>query len=285
MITLISFSKDYAQQMIEFLSACSASDINFIMMQSSFETDNDSESNEEDEFAIKPEKIKHLRNYIIISGSLYSYNELYNNIDSLSNDILLAIQNDIYNKCSSSAFTQQIDANVLDLNLFKHKKIEPKYDEVLRFVSLHSNFQATNYKAFINKIPNGFSDKDILSIMKYVSSDDNYHKSNTFLDFINKYQSISDEEGFLLNDCIGLDMFGFIWFPSSCYIRDKLVSIANTPKYLIQDEDKLMNSIDYESLDDIFMEKYNRFMALTEYNEYEDVDTVLKEEESDDNGD
>lgn len=281
-IILISYSNDYFYQMIEFLDACNTAGLKFITMQSSFDSDIEQEEseNEEKEFAIRPEKIQHQRQYVILSGAIYNYSGIYHCIDALSNDILLAVQDDLYNNCSSSYFATQIKDGVLDINKFEYKKIAPQYDKQIRVNSkqFDKTFVFNDAAKILSKIPSGFMEKDILQIIRCCTDDDLTYNGSLLKLLQDQWNA---------NRCNAQFMSEFSKMYSSItgeLNETKIKRLLFTPKYLLQDDDMFIGDVDDERLDELFRQKYDRFTGLAASVEYQDIDEVVKEVVADGDG-
>lgn len=284
LIILISYSNDYANQVVEFLDACNTAGIKFITMSSSYGTTNEEENDDNDEeekekeFAIRPEQILHQRQYIVLSGSVLNYAGIYSCIDALSNDILLAIQDDIYNHCSSTYFNEHIKNGVLNFNEFKYKKISPQYDRELTLSPIQYDKQLVfnDPKLIISKIPSGFMEKDILQIIKIHTPGDDYAIKSMLRLLKEQYDKNKCGKDFMKD-------FADIYSMIIGEINDeKIHRLLFVPKYMLQDSDTLIGDVDDERLDEMFRQRYDKFSGIaTDGIEYKDIDEIIQDDGGD----
>ena len=249
-IVLFSYTEPYFYSMIEFITACSKVELRTISTQIDFETDPE-EPDVDKEFVIKPEKILKQRQYVICSGPINKYVDLYKNLD-LGNEILISLQEEIYEKVNSVAFGSLINDGILDKSKFKY--IDYKTTNYDAGISIRG-INIVNTSVLKRRLPNGFSIRDILYIL---TSDTSY-----FMDMIEIFTD--DEILTVVEPIIGSKDI------------NKFRYIVNTPKYLLDDEYGFIGDIEDETLDDIFKEKYNRFNAIDEV-VYMDIDEALSDD-------
>jgi hypothetical protein len=283
-VVLISYSSDYATQVVEFLDACNTAGLKFITMQSSYESDadeeGDKEEQKEEEFAIRPEKIQHQRQYIVLSGNIHTYSGIYSCIDALSNDILLAVQDDIYNNCSSTYFNEHIKNGVLNFNEFKYRKIAPQYDKEISLETTYykETLLFNNPRVIMSKLPSGFMEKDILQIIRVHKLNDDYGFSMLKL-LKDQYDSNKCDEHFIKDFS---DVYSMV---IGDITEEKIHRLLFMPKYTLQDDDIFIGDVDDERLDDIFRQHYDKFTGVTDDSlNYMDIDEILKEGEENGNG-
>lgn len=261
-IILISYSSDYFYQMIEFVNACRDSEIKVILTQTSYDEDitNESEESNDKEFKpIKPERITHQRYYALIAGTPESYAEIYSHINTLSNDILLEVQNDIYNNFSSTYFDSLIENSVLNFYRFKYKKVLPPYNAEVTLVNGDRIFTISDCSFIKHNLPAIFHKIDIISIMYLGGTTIGEYDGNDLSVLVIALEPIIGK--------MSIEDFSRLY---------------NTPKYMIEDDsDTYIGDISDETLDDIFKQKYDRFNAISSNDiEYEDIDEELSDEES-----
>lgn len=276
LVILISYSTDYAQQMIEFLTACNAAGIRINHLQSSYETnntntDNDQqEESEEKEFAISPETIAHQRYYIVISGDpATNYANIYRNINALSNDILMEIQNDIYQTCSSTIFNEFINLGIMEKGMFKYKGVEPKYDEDIVTKAAQHVINANNPNVILSMLSTGFTKSDILDML-IVTIDES---TSTTYKTILKHK-MAETPTYKKFD------FSNIFEPILGVYNKTKYEMYVGPKYAIEgDDDELDTDMDDEKLDEIFKTQYDRFYGIYNESQYTDIDEVVTDDE------
>lgn len=249
-IVLFSYTEPYFYSMIEFITACSKVELRTISTQIDFETDPE-EPDIDKEFVIKPEKILKQRQYVICSGSINKYVDLYKNLD-LGNEILMSLQEEIYEKVNSTGFNGLINDGILNKSKFKYVDYRTtNYDTTICIRGIN----VVNTSILKKRLPNGFSIKDILYILM---ADTSY-----FIDINNAFTD--SELQTIIEPIIGSKDI------------NKFIYIINTPKYLLDDEYGFIGDIEDETLDDIFKEKYNRFNAIDEV-VYMDIDEALSDD-------
>lgn len=283
-IVLVSFTKEYFSDMIEFLAACGSSRyygkfdepfLNIKYVHSSYEED----TGKKDEDS-KPIIIIHEKNYLLLGGSDVDYELIYNVIDNLSNAILMAITEEIYAYRCSAKYKRLSKSFVLDSNKFKYKNIEPKYDDTI-FTS--SGKRAYDDAALImSKLPKGFTGQNLLKfIFTYDVSYNNQNKTSIeyslhsafdylrgyYIDKIPKYEKHIREFK---------DMYEALIKNGSDEVYENFVG----PQYLVIDDEAIPGSISDENLDEIFREKYEKFTGIYDDSvEYTDIDEIVEDEE------
>ena len=268
LIILVSFSEDYFGQIIELQDAINYTwqGLKSKIVYSSY----DEEVTRKDENGKSfTDLLIHKKYYMLIGGSPLAWQELYMNIHDLGNEVLGKITNEIINNCDSDYFRNLIDDGVFN-NFYKNENI--LYDIPL---VTKNNLTYTNPVSLIERLPNGFTGKDILK-------------------FINIYNS---------DGSLGFNAYGYIinlkYMPNALFKNHDLYPLYSAlfknvtieklnmvlePLYKQPDDDSIPGDITDEALDEIFREHYERFSAVSDNNiEYEDIDEVLEEDEETEN--
>jgi hypothetical protein len=250
-MVLIEYTPNYFQELSSFIAACTYSNIRVKLAQSEYnEVLSDSKDTENDntEYAIKPEKIIKQKYYCITSGLPSDYASIYNYIDTISNSILAAIEIELYSNIVVCGHTYKdlIVNGVLQANKFIYSRTRgPKYDEDYKISKYDS---ISNFSMILKRLPKGlFSIKDIVELCKY-----------------------SDRSSVVWIDKPELDI---------TIDGINIQSILQIPRYQYEDE-YYSDAIEENSLDDIFMQTYDRFNALDDVI-YEDIDEVILPMEED----
>lgn len=280
---LISYSKDYSLDAIEFLTACSACGnanesphLNIKYIHSSYEEDTNTK--DEDGYPII---LTNERNYLLLGGADEDYKAVYNSIDNLSNSFIDAITTEIYQYRCSTMYNDLIESSVLN-NKFKFKGIEPAYD---KFIVLDSDKGYDDAKLILSKLPKGFTGQNLLKFIRTYNIYD-HNPSNYTVNVYTAYDYLYS--GYINN----LD--GFKYFVTNTYADMYKVLIKNGsdevykncvgPQYLVMDDEAMPGSISDENLSEMFREKYERFTGVLDNDiEYEDIDEVIGENDEEQN--
>lgn len=262
LIILISFTENYFEQIIEIQDVINTSQLlNSKIIYSSYEEVTDKLDEDGD-----PIVIIHKKYYMLIGGYPCYWNYLYTNIHNLGNPILSKITDEIVNNCDSKNFSNLIYDGIL--HGFKDNiKYEDKEVETV------NGYIYTDPKILLNRLPSGFTGRDILKFIRIFKDDnvsDAYYKINIFYNMKNA------------------DFYKHELYPLYSVLFNNLtiekLCMALAPLYNQIDDDSIPGDVSDESLDEIFREKYERFSAVADnFTLYEDIDEVLSDDEESDN--
>lgn len=265
LIILISFSKDYFEQIIDIQDA-----INYTwrglaskIVYSSYDEKTDKKDEDGNNLWII-----HKKYYMLIGGSPSEWKELYMNIHDLGNEVLAKITDEITNNCDSSGFQTLIVDGVF--NNFNTNNIN--YDSLIE----NNSYIYADPEIIIKRLPNGFTGRDILKFIKINYLPNKFENSNG-LDKIKEISNM-DNESFKNHDLYPLYL---VLFKNPTV--EKLGMLLE-PLYKQPDDDSIPGDISDESLDAIFRERYERFSAIADNNiYYEDIDEQLSNDEESEN--
>ena len=280
-IILVSFTKDYFSDAIEFLAACASSRyygkfyepfLNIKYVHSSYEED--TKMKDEDG---RPIIIIHEKNYLLLGGSDVDYKLVYNVIDNLSNAILTVITKEIYAYRCSTKYKELIKSFVLNGSNFKYKNVEPEYDAIIPTKSNKKAYDDVNL--IMSKLPKGFTGQNLLKfIYTYNISNDesgiyvNYTLHTAF-DYLRGYYIDN-----MLNYINEIEEFGDMYNGLIKNNSEEVYRNFVGPQYLVMDDEAMPGSISDENLDEIFRERYEKFTGIASDNiEYEDIDEVVND--------
>ena len=264
-ISIVQYSDEYYQQVIDFIMAANESNLSIILLDDSDEEDNNTNSNEFK--SIEPEDIPYQKHYIIISGDSKSYAGLYNNISSLSNDILLELQeNIIYKYCLAIDFDKYIEDEILNRQKFRYVTTMPKCINWL--IPIDDDTSIDNIDDILKIIPKGLSNRSILKLLNVYVRKESILRFNILLDAMHEDDSVINKYEYIFRTL----------FPDST--NEEIRDYMNMPKY--------MDNIDIEpeefrEIDEIFINREESFSGI--YNDdvlYKDIDEVSDEKMSDD---
>lgn len=275
-LVLFSFTDNFFNEATEFLSFCSFPHrYDSIMVKYVHSAYNDHIKNTDN--GSPDTYIVHDRNYILIGGNDEEYSRLIYNSDNLANEFVQQILFNISKYRQISKYENLINNGAMDKKDFFYKSIDPIYDTV--FYYMNSEVYTDDYHVIIERLPNAFTTQDILKFIKCYGL--RAYPLNAYIILYNAF--IKD-----------ISEFVFIVYGVLRPMYDALIKNKDTyknivgPQYLVADDDTYPGSIDDESLDEIFREKYDRYLNVTNDNniEYEDIDEVISDEfydESEDN--
>ena len=257
-VILLSFTENYFSDAIELLSVTK---LNTKFIQTSI----DIESEELDEDGNNKTISKNI-NYLLIGGSSKEFVNMFKHIETISNNILGSIIDELYEYSHSDYFTDLIDDGILNKSLFKNKKSLSNdivgnyiYDDISKWLKLlPKEFYAYDLIPFI-RITNKFT-RDSFTGDEFIS----------YLRFEESKDNVTNEE---LEAIFG----SVIKHPT----RENLIKL-NEPLYKrALDEDELLNGeIDSVELDELFTQQYDRFNAIVDDSvNYVDIDEKLSEDD------
>lgn len=266
LIILISYSKEYFEQIIDIQDAINYSWHNLCskIVYSSY--DETTDKLDEDG---NPIIIIHKKYYMLIGGKPLEWQKLYMDIHDLGNEVLAKITDEIVNNCDPEYFKTLIDDSIL--NGFSGSI---HYDTPLK---TNNGLIFTDPKVLLSRLPSGFTGRDLLKFIKFCGV------GNIVTNSGNAYTGILEIKR-MSNDLFkSLDVYEVY----STLFKDPTVeklSLLLEPLYKQPDDDSIPGDVSDESLDEIFREHYERFSAVSDDSiEYEDIDEELSEDEESEN--
>jgi hypothetical protein len=278
-IVLVNYTEDFFFDMIEFMSAvikASAYDDNGAMVTAMTNTFIDETPEPDDENYAYNEPIRHNLYYTLLGGSPEQYAKIYQVISSYSNPILQAIQDDIYEHCSSSYFKDLIDDGILDIGKFKHSGISGDYSTPYSYDCPYRECTCDNAADMLKNTPEVFTGEDLLPFIKiYLNRNDD--KFYATADILLKHHDGLDYAILEAADQMYKDLLGENY-------KDNIEKYA-MPAYLrADDEEPVTGEVPISDLDEAFQQDYEKFTGVyDDHVEYMDIDEVVDEELSDDN--
>lgn len=275
-LILFSFTDNFFNEATEFLSFCSFphryDSIMVKYVHSAYNTHiRNTDNGSLDMYTIND------RNYILIGGDDKEYSRLIYNSDNLANEFIQHILYNILKYRQMLKYENLIDNGVMNKKDFYYKTSNPPYSETL--YCTNSEVYTDDYSMIMECLPDVFTSQDILKFIKCYGL--RRYPLNAYVILYNAFiKNISE--------------FVFIVHGELQSMYNNLIKNKDTyknivgPQYLVSDDDVYPGSIDDESLDEIFREKYDRYLDVTNNNniEYEDIDEVISDEfydESEDN--
>jgi hypothetical protein len=277
LIILLSFTKDYFEQIIEIQDAINYAYRNLCskIVYSSY----DEEITREENGKTINDIIAHKKYYMLIGGDSIEWYNLYCNIHDLGNEALSIITDEIVNNRSSEGFEELIKDGVLfgfveDINYDKNIIVD--------------DYNYNDPKVILERLPSGFTGRDVIKFIK-INTDDDY----CVLNIENEDNEDEDALSYILRltYLINRDNNEFKSYPLyplySALFKDptvkKLYSLFD-PLYKQPDDDAIPGDVSDETLDAIFKENYERFSAVADESMYyEDIDEILEDDEESDN--
>lgn len=278
-IVLINLTEDYFFSMIEFMSAVvKASMIGMTgpMVTSIANTFMDEapepDGEEREEFSSFTETVKHNLYYVLLSGDPEQFAHIYKVIDDYSNPILQAIQDDIYEHCSSAYFKNLIEDGILTEGKFKYVNIIGDYSDLIYRDAPYRECYSDNAEIMLSNIPEVFTGEDLLPFVKYYRKDKMdilYITAETLL----KHHDGLDYKLFETSDEMYKRLLG------ENYIDD--IDKYSLPAYLrADDEEPVTGVMPVSQLSEEFQQQYDKFTGVADsLTEYLDIDEVVEDEE------
>lgn len=259
LIILISFTKDYFEQIIEVQDAINnIPNLRGAIVFSSYDEEITKEDNNID-------LITHKKYYMLIGGSPLVWQKLYMNIHNLSNIVLGRIADEICYNCNYKDFELLINDGIFN-KFNKNNNVE--YDML---VKTKNGYSYIDPEVLIKKLPNGFTGRDIIKFIEIYEPDN--IESCSALSEINKLEYLNNSS-FKEHDLYPLYA---ALFKNPTIEKLKLLL---EPLYKQPDDDAIPGDISDESLDEIFKIHYERFSAITDDNiYYEDIDEIISDDE------
>jgi hypothetical protein len=276
---LISFSKDKLNDAVEFMSDINkipdASSIHALYRHSSYE----------EETELKDDKGYSIYNvyeryYILISGTDIGFAKLIKYSDNLANEIIESIMNDISNNRLPHEYKELIEDNIF-MHKFVYNANEKniKFEERSDLICIGGNdIFYDNIKAIKSKLPKCFTMQSIISVvMARLEGMDSTIKGvlKAYYNLIN--ENTCDIHDFKMSFAFLLDVIIPSWNNNDDILMSKIGTMIG-PQYMVPDDDTDDGVSDAE-IDEIFKEKYERFVGLIDDTvEYEDIDEQLSKE-------
>ena len=265
LIILVSYTQNYFNDVIEFLTACQRVNIKYATQQSAY---TESSNNiEDDDYSLKP-LIKHRRYYLLISGEIDRYISIYKNID-LENAILKAISKEIYNCRAGVTFKELIDIGVLENNFLSN--VQAKYDNPRTVFyenidEISTNIEYDDIIKIRDNIPACFTIIDLTYLIDFYE-DNPTNKSKpiplSIREVISLGKQMREKHPHRRSPSVEvlINAFTDTKFIKEPITEEIIFSLIN-PKYMqIDDEDMIGNLAD-DQLDQIFREQYEKFSAI-----------------------
>lgn len=270
LIILISYSKEYFEQIIEIQDAINYSWHNLCskIVYSSY----DEVTDKLDENG-NPIIIIHKKYYMLIGGKPIEWQKLYMNIHDLGNEVLSKITDEIVNNCDANNFKTLIEDGIL--YGFTERPIHKSYYDSP--VESDNGLLYTDPEILLKRLPSGFTGRDLL---KFIKLDDINH--NTTCNS-NAYTELIDVKRMSDDLFKALDIYKLY----SVLFKDPTVeklSLLLEPLYKQPDDDSVPGDVSDEALDILFRENYERFSAVIDDSiKYEDIDEELSDDEESEN--
>ena len=283
LMILISYTPNYFNDIIEFITACSRVNIKYATQQSVY---TETVQNDNDDYSLKP-LIKHKRYYLLISGEIDNYIALYKVID-LENLILKAITKEIYNCRAGVTFKELTDIDVIDNDFISN--VHANYDEPLyiTYDNLDENEDSVECDDVVkikNNIPTCFTIFDLIYLINYYNKEADKDAPMSIRELIYMGRYIRDKYPNKRRPSIDIliKFFSETNLIEEPVTEDKIFKLIE-PKYTQSDDDDMIGSVSDDQLDQIFREQYERFSAV--YNpmmEFTSIDEELSSDEESEN--
>lgn len=258
-VILLSFTENYFSDAIELLSA---SKLNTKFIQTSIDIESEDVDNDDNSKIIS----KNI-NYLLIGGSYKEFVNMFKHIETISNNILSSIIDELYEHSHSNYFIELIDDGILNKSLFKNKKILSN--------DIIGNYIYDDISKWLKLLPKEFYAYDLIPFIRIT----NKFTRNSFTgdEFIS-YLRFEESKNTVTNEELEVIFGSVIKHPT----RDNLIKL-NIPLYkrALLDEDELLNGeIDSVELDELFTQQYDRFNAIVDDSvNYVDIDEELSEDD------
>ena len=263
LIILLSFTENHFGDIIELQDAIKlCNNLNSKIVYSSY--DEEIERVDKDG-STKTELLIHKKYYLLIGGEPSRWENLYENIHNLGNNVLAKITNEITNNCNPADFKHLINDGVL--NEFNNAQ-----NNIDTPVKLDNGWEYTDPVVLLSRLPNGFTGRDIIKFIKII----NKKGVVQIYDAYNKIRQI----GFMHNDQFEKNHLYPLYAALFKNPTVEKLNLLLEPLYKQPDDDSIPGDISDESLDEIFREHYERFSAVADDStQYEDIDEELADEE------
>lgn len=290
-IILFTFSDNYLADCSEFLSATSFLVTNFKVDNSNTGRLKILKHKDKDGVTKSIGRDNVNINYLLVSGPAREFINLFMNINSLSNPLLLELTNIIYDNIDHSLFKELIDDGILQLDKFK------SFDSDLfipRNSSVHNDDLDTNYYIvdfdnvdnILLQLPSVFSSVDLVNMFSITFSDRNDRHifiEYTLYDLIyNLYNGCADSTKWFIELANGSKIYYDNIIKSAYRIRDMEDAIKPVYNRVGEDEDNFItgksDDIDEEYINEI--KGANIYSPLLEnQTELVDIDEELSEDD------
>ncbi len=266
LVILISFTKNYFADIMEFSNACNLSGVDNFYRQSAYDEEVKEPEEKYVEYTFTP-LLTHRRYYLLISGSSENYISLINKID-LDNIVLKAVLLEIYSHRPGVEFKSLTDSLVIDNDFASN--VSATFDDSCK-VSYEDENHNVNYVEYDDiakiksNIPECFTKYDLTFLIQYYQFDKAINHELRFTiremihilqEYIKKHpDSKSAIEEILFNSFTNSNFF------NGKITQTRIFNLLN-PLYMQTDDDMMAGDVSDESLDQIFREQYDRFNAV-----------------------
>lgn len=290
-IILFTFSDNYLADCSEFLSATSFLVTNFKVDNSNTGRLKILKHKDKDGVTKSIGRDNVNINYLLVSGSAREFINLFMNINSLSNPLLLELTNIIYDNIDHSLFKELIDDGILQLDKFKSFDSDlfiPRNSSV-RNDDLDTNYYIVDFDNVDNillQLPSVFSSVDLVNMFSITFSDRNDRHifiEYTLYDLIyNLYNGCADSTKWFIELANGSKIYYDNIIKGAYRIRDMEDAIKPVYNRVREDEDNFItgksDDIDEEYINEI--KGANIYSPLLEnQTELVDIDEELSEDD------
>lgn len=290
-IILFTFSDNYLADCSEFLSATSFLVTNFKVDNSNTGRLKILKHKDKDGVTKSIGRDNVNINYLLVSGSAREFINLFMNINSLSNPLLLELTNIIYNNIDHSLFKELIDDGILQLDKFKSFDSDlfiPRNSSV-RNDDLDTNYYIVDFDNVDNillQLPSVFSSVDLVNMFSITFSDRNDRHifiEYTLYDLIyNLYNGCADSTKWFIELANRSKIYYDNIIKGAYRIRDMEDAIKPVYNRVREDEDNFItgksDDIDEEYINEI--KGANIYSPLLEnQTELVDIDEELSEDD------
>lgn len=290
-IILFTFSDNYLADCSEFLSATSFLVTNFKVDNSNTGRLKILKHKDKDGVTKSIGRDNVNINYLLVSGSAREFINLFMNINSLSNPLLLELTNIIYDNIDHSLFKELIDDGILQLDKFKSFDSDlfiPRNSSV-RNDDLDTNYYIVDFDNVDNillQLPSVFSSVDLVNMFSITFSDRNDRHifiEYTLYDLIyNLYNGCADSTKWFIELANRSKIYYDNIIKGAYRIRDMEDAIKPVYNRVREDEDNFItgksDDIDEEYINEI--KGANIYSPLLEnQTELVDIDEELSEDD------
>lgn len=290
-IILFTFSDNYLADCSEFLSATSFLVTNFKVDNSNTGKIKILKHKDKDGVTKSIGRDNVNINYLLVSGPARKFINLFMNINSLSNPLLLELTNIIYDNIDHSLFKELIDDGILQLDKFKSFDSDlfiPRNSSV-RNDDLDTNYCIVDFDNVDNillQLPSVFSSVDLVNMFSITFSDSN--DSHVFIEYTlydliyNLYNGCADSTKWFVELANRSKIYYDNIIKGAYRIRDMEDAIKPVYNRVREDEDDFItgksDDIDEEYINEI--KGANIYSPLLEnQTELVDIDEELSEDD------
>lgn len=272
-IMLISFSKNYFDEISELVCNCQ---FKTKLLQTSYDKELDTlDEDGNKQIMITP------KYYLLISGSVKDYLDLFYNTVNLSNSAIKCIMTELYGNVNKSFFQQLIDDRILSEQLFTYNNKTTAIEEIIDNDTRIISHDDADY--VISKLPTGFIGSDLVDMVKiyfYYTDDNNVtiRYASSVLQLLKEIKKGNIPER-VINVLSTNNIFNGIMSDSSI---DNLLDLLN-PVYKRKVFDNVITGgLNDEDIDEVFLQQYDRFTGVISDEDdihYSDIDEVVSDDE------